>query len=440
MKKSKERIRKDIIEIFQAGVNEVDAGLCIRRACVNDENILTVMGATFDLDKFKDIYVVGAGKATAGMAFELEKILDDRISSGVISVKYEHTARLKYIKIIEAGHPVPDHNGYMAAEEIHKIAEMASKDDLVICLISGGGSALMPLPVSGISFDDKQVVTRALLLCGADIHEINTIRKNLSGIKGGGLAKAGHPATIISLMISDVVGNDPGVIASGPTVLSPVAIENSLRIIKKYNIENQVPKAVRRYLQTCLKKQAEGKIFSNKKIFNFIVGDNDMALMGARRKAEALGYNTLIYSSVIEGETKLAAHSHCYIAREIDGSEKPLNKPACVLSGGETTVVVSGNGLGGRNMEFTLHAALEISNNNSITVLSGGTDGTDGPTDAAGAIADGDTVARAQKKGLTPERYLLENDSYNFFNSLNDLVITGPTNTNVMDLRIMLIE
>ena len=432
-------VRDDIVKIFHAGVKEVDAGVCIRRACVLKGNILTIIGKEFDLEKFDKTFVVGAGKATAGMAFELENILGDKINSGLISVKYEHTAELKYIEIIEAGHPVPDRNGNIAAEKIIRIAEKATKDDLMICLISGGGSALLPLPVSGISFDDKQALTRVLLLCGADIHEINIFRKNLSEIKGGGLARAGAPATIISLMISDVIGNDPGVIASGPTIPYFGEIDKCLGLIEKYNIINRIPKSVVEYLHLGLQKKGDRTSHSDQNISNFIIGDSETALLSAEKKAKSLGYHSLIYSSAIEGDTKDAAALHCNLAREIADFEKPLKKPACILSGGETTVVVSGSGLGGRNMEFALCAALGIANNIKITILSGGTDGTDGPTDAAGAIADSDTVNRAKKAGLDPDSYLKENNSYNFFDSLNDLLITGPTNTNVMDLRIMLI-
>lgn len=439
MKKTKEEIRKEITDIFHAGVKAVDAGGCVRRAFSFEQNILTVMGQAFDLGKFKNIYVVGAGKATAGMALELEKILGNRISAGVISVKYGHTAQLHSIKIIEAGHPVPDRNGYRAAGEIIKTVEKASGEDMVICLISGGGSALMALPVAGISFDDKQALTNVLLMCGADIHEINTLRKNLSGIKGGGLARAAAPATIIGLMISDVIGNDPGVIASGPTVPYSCDYDECIGIISKYTLKNKVPESVLNYLYAGVQKTTEEQDFFNKHIFNVVIGDSDTALLAAKRKAENLGYNAFVLSSAVEGDTRLAANIHCDLALEIEKTGNPLKKPACVLSGGETTVAVSGSGRGGRNTEFALCAALKLSNSNNITLLSGGTDGTDGPTDAAGAIADSGTLARAEKAGLDPETFLQENDSYTFFNSLNDLLITGPTNTNVMDLRIMLI-
>jgi hydroxypyruvate reductase len=441
--KDKEQLRKEIQEIFIAGIEEVHAGTCIRQSCSLDKNILTIKTFNFDLEKYNNIYVVGGGKATAAMAFELEQILGNMITSGVISVKYKHIAELKYIKLIEAGHPVPDMNGNLAAEEIFQTVENAGENDLVICLISGGGSALMPLPVSTISLKDKQALTKALLLCGADIHEINTFRKNLSKIKGGGLAHAGFPATIITLMISDVVGDDLGTIASGPTIKYSGAIDECLEIIDKYHIRDKVPASILKYLKLNSGKQNNYKLLSDKEkfknVFNFIIGKNIDALIAAKSKAEELGYNTLILSSSIEGETKHAAHIHCSVAREIVKSGNPLPKPACILTGGETTIKVSGDGLGGRNMEFVLEAAFEISNYENIIILSGGTDGTDGATEAAGAIADSETITRAGIAGLDPVKYLLENNSYNFFYPLNDLLITGPTNTNVMDLRIMLI-
>ena len=434
--KDKEEVRKEIKEIFLAGVKNVHAGACIKRSCSLAKNMFIVKTLKFDLAEYRNIYVVGAGKATAAMAFEIEKILGDMITFGVISVKYQHIAELKYIKTIEAGHPVPDRNGCMAAEEIFQIVAKAGENDLVICLISGGGSALMPLPVPGISFEDKQDLTKLLLLCGADIHEINTLRKNLSGIKGGKLAHVAYPATMITLMISDVVGDDPGVIASGPTVPYPGTINECFKIIDKYNIRGKVPLSILKYFKLNSEQQDKKKF---KNIFNFIIGNNMDALSASKKKALELGYNTLILSSSIEGETKYAAYLHCSIAKEIIKSGTPLAKPACILSGGETTIKVSGDGLGGRNMEFALESAFKISNKKNITVLSGGTDGTDGPTDAAGAIVDSETINRSKTSGLDPVKYLLENDSYNFFNSLNDLLITGPTNTNVMDLRIMLI-
>ena len=441
--KDKEEVRKEINEIYLAGVKNVHAGACIMRSCSLDRNTFIVNALEFDLEKYKNIYVVGAGKATAAMAFELEKILGTMITSGVISVKYQHTAQLKYIKIIEAGHPVPDKNGNLAAEEIFQIVENAGENDLVICLISGGGSALMPLPVPEISFEEKQALTKILLLCGADIYEINTFRKHLSRIKGGRLAHAGYPATIITLMISDVVGDDSGVIASGPTVPNSYVPDDCLEIIDKYNIIDKVPVSILKYLRLNSEKQETKNLSSSqekfKNVFNFIVGSNRDALIAAKKKAEELGYNALILSSFIEGETKHAAYLHCSIAREVVKSGNPLPKPACILSGGETTIKVSGKGLGGRNMEFALEAVLKISEYKNITILSGGTDGTDGPTDAAGAIVDSDTLTRAGIAGLDPAKYLLKNDSYNFFNSLNDLLITVPTNTNVMDLRIMLV-
>ena len=377
------------------------------------------------------------------MAAAIEDILGENITSGIINVKYGHTANLNFIRLIEAGHPVPDKNGMHGADKILKLADSAKEDDLVLCLISGGGSALLVLPAEGITLKDKQDTIKILLSCGATIHEINTIRKHISKIKGGKLARAAYPADMISLILSDVVGDDLDVIASGPSVPDPSTFEESIKIFKKYKITKTIPKAVVSHIR----KGASGKfpetpketdkIFKN--TYNLIIAGNMEAINAARQESNKMGYKTLVLSSMIEGETRDVAKVHTAIAKEILKTGNPIPLPACILSGGETTVNITGSGLGGRNQEFVLAAAIDIAERKNIVVLSGGTDGGDGPTDAAGAIADTNTFKRAESMGLNPSRYLFNNDSYNFFKKLGDLLITGPTNTNVMDLRIMLI-
>ena len=396
---------------------------------------------SFNLDQFGKIIVVGAGKATAPMARAVESIFGKRLSGGVIAVKDGHGDDLSIIRQLEAAHPVPDKRCVNAAKEILSVLRTCDSSDLVISLISGGGSSLLCLPPEGITLDEKTSATGLLLKSGASIHEMNTVRKHLSMVKGGQLAAA-CPGVIINLMVSDVVGDDMSVIASGPFYPDPTTRLDALDVLNKYNLTESMPRSVTRHLSD--EKNAFFKetpkpgntIFA--KVHNTIVASNIQSLMAAKDEAFKLGYNSTILSSTIEGDTGCAAALHSNIARELISTGNPLRLPACVISGGETVVAVRGGGLGGRNMEFTMLAAAGIDGTEGVLIGSVGTDGTDGPTDAAGAMADGSTVSRAQKAGLDIRDYMKRNDSYNFFKALDDLVITGPTKTNVMDIRIIL--
>ncbi len=438
-----EEMRSNAVKIFQKGLQAVEPGSAIKRSCKRKNDHLVIGNKKYNLSKIKNIFVTGAGKATAPMAAAIEDIIGENITHGIINVKYGHTANLNSIRLIEAGHPVPDKNGMKGADEILNLAAGAKKNDLVLCLISGGGSALLVLPAEGITLKDKQDTIKILLSCGATIHEINTIRKHISKIKGGRLAKAAYPARMLSLILSDVVGDDLDVIASGPSVPDPSTFEESLKIFKKYKITKNIPKAVVSHM----KKGASGKVPETpkegnrifKNTYNLVIAGNMEAITAARQESNKMGYNTLVLSSMIEGETRDVAKVHTAIAKEILRTGIPIPPPACILSGGETTVNITGSGLGGRNQEFVLAAAIDIAERKNIVVLSGGTDGGDGPTDAAGAMADTNTLKRAESMGLNPLNFLLNNDSYHFFKRLDDLLITGPTNTNVMDLRIILI-
>lgn len=397
------------------------------------------------LEKFENIYIIGAGKATASMAKAIEEILNDKITAGIINVKYQHIQPLKKIKINEAGHPIPDEAGLKGALEIINLANKAQKNDLVICLLSGGASSLLPVPVDKISLKEKQLTTDILLKSGAKINEVNIIRKHISCIKGGRLAQITAPAKLITLILSDVVGDDLSTIASGPTVADETTFDDALKVLKKYNLIRKIPKSVLEYIKSGIAGMVEETPKKNNPIFknveNIIIGNNFDALQSAKIKAEELGFNTLILSSQIEGETKEVAKVHTAIAKEIIKTNNPIPKPACIISGGETTVTIKGDGLGGRNQEFVLSSAIEIDGlEEDVVILSAGTDGTDGPTDAAGAIADSNTIKRAKELGMNPEEFLRRNDSYHFFKKLGNLLITGPTNTNVMDLRIIMIR
>lgn len=437
-------MRRDAADIFSKALQSVEAGQAVRRYCKVQNGHLIINDKHYDLSRFKRIFVIGAGKASAAMGGAIEELVGDRITKGMINVKYDHLAPLEKIRLTEAGHPVPDQNGENGAKAIFGLAESAKADDLVISLFSGGGSALLPLAYPGLTLAHKQETSRALLACGATIHEINAIRKHTSMIKGGRLARAASPAEMVSLILSDVVGDDLDVIASGPAVPDSSTFQDCMEILNKYDILSQIPGPVINHIRDGI----AGKIPETPKqgdpafhkTYNVIVGSGIEAITVAKQQAEELGYNTLILSSLFEGETKDLARFHGAIAKEIIRTGHPVPRPACILSGGETTVTIQGNGLGGRNQEFVLALGKEIAGKADIVVLSGGTDGTDGPTDAAGAIADTHTIARAGEMGMDPRRFLSNNDSYHFFKNLDDLLITGPTNTNVMDLRMMLIK
>lgn len=437
------RARKEALAIFMAGVDAVDPARAINEHCRLDKDLLTVGGRTIHLGDFDRISVVGAGKASAAMARAMEPILAGRLDSGIVITKYGHALPLGKVQVIEAGHPVPDDAGFRGARKIVRFLEQRGEKDLVFFLVSGGGSALLTYPAEGLTLEDKQEVTKVLLDAGANIHEINALRKHLSGIKGGRLAKIASPATLVSLILSDVVGDDLDSIASGPAVPDRSTFEDCLEILDKYQIRDKLPPSA----VEILRRGARGEIEETPKpgdpVFgrtqNHVLGSNIMAVEAAAKKGRELGYNTLILSTFIEGETRDVARVHAAIAKEILHSGNPVSRPACVLSGGETTVTIRGEGKGGRNQEFVLAAALDIDGLENVVVLSAGTDGTDGPTDAAGAMADGMTAARARASGMDPSRYLRENDSYSFFQALDDLILTGPTYTNVMDLRILLV-
>jgi hydroxypyruvate reductase len=437
------KMREHAMQIFEAGLQAVDPVEAINRHIKLENDLLIIGGKQFNLNDYDNVLVVGAGKAVAPMAKAVEDLLENRISDGVIVVKDEHGLPLKKVRIREASHPVPDKRGVQGTEEILALVEKAGARDLVICLISGGGSALLIAPVQEISLEDKQNATKLLLASGATIHEFNTVRKHLSRAKGGMLAQMANPATITSLILSDVVGDDLDVIASGPTVPDSSTFKDAEQILKGYGIWEQLASSVRNHIEKGSSGQIEDTPKSDNAAFlqcsQVLVGTNLQALKAAGKAAERLGYRPLILSSKVEGEAREVAKFYTAIAKEILESAYPMEPPVCVLAGGETTVTLQGDGRGGRNQEFALASALAIEGLDNVIVLSGGTDGTDGPTDAAGAIADGTTVARALKSGLDPKDFLQRNDSYSFFQKLDDLVMTGPTRTNVMDLYMLLV-
>ena len=436
-------MRQHAMEIFQAALKAVDPVEAILRHVQLENEILQIAEHKFELKDFDRILVAGTGKAGAPMAKALEDLLGDRISDGVIVVKEGHSLPLQHVRIHEAGHPVPDSRGIRGAEEVLTLVSAARERDLVICVISGGGSALLVAPAEGVTLEDKQEVTRLLLACGADIHEINTVRKHLSRAKGGGLARLAYPATVVSLILSDVIGDDLNVIASGPAVPDTSTFADARGVFQKYDNWNQVPASVQQRIQQGLAGDIEDTPKAGDAVFqrcySELVGTNIQALVAAGRQAQQLGYRTIVLSSTVEGEAREVVKMFTAIAKEVRSSANPISAPACILCGGETTVTIHGEGKGGRNQEFALAAAMAIAGMEKVVVLSGGTDGTDGPTDAAGAIADGETVARARAIDLDPLDFLRRNDAYHFFQPLDDLILTGPTRTNVSDVYMVLV-
>jgi hydroxypyruvate reductase/glycerate 2-kinase len=400
------------------------------------------------LDRARRIVVVGGGKAGAAMSAALEDALADRLDrvTGVVNVPAESVRPLRAVRLHAArpaGSNEPTAEGVAGTEQILRLVGDAGPDDVVVCLLSGGGSALMPAPAEGVMLADKQAVTRLLHACGATIVEMNAVRKHLSRVKGGGLAVACRAGHLFCLTISDVVGDPLDVISSGPTAPDPTTYEDALAVLRRYDLTEKVPTAVRLRLE----RGAAGELPETLKslppaVHNLVIGNNATALAAAGARAVGLGYRVVNLGAFIEGETRHVAAAVAGIARSIAADGEPLAPPACLLLGGETTVTLDpGHGKGGRNTEFVLAAltALAPTPVRRFVVLSGGTDGEDGPTDAAGAVADPGTIDRAVRLGLDPADVLRAHDSYTFFEATGDLIVTGLTDTNVMDVRIVLV-
>jgi hydroxypyruvate reductase/glycerate 2-kinase len=400
------------------------------------------------LSQARRIIVVGAGKAGAPMSEAVESALADRLDriEGIVNVPAEAVRPLQRIRLRgarPAGTNQPTADGVLGAREILRLVRSAGPEDVVLCLLSGGGSALLPAPVQSISLEDKQQITRLLHACGATINEMNCVRKHLSEVKGGRLAQGFGGRALLGLIISDVIGDPPDVIASGPTSPDPTTFADALSELDKYDLKARTPPAVLMHLEA----GARGEIEETPKslpanIRNHIIGNNAKSLQAAQLKAEMLGYRVLNLGSFIEGETRCVAIAFAGIIRSIRTDALPLSVPACVLSGGETTVRLSADhGLGGRNQEFVLAALTHLGEEGmrGVTLLSGGTDGEDGPTDAAGAIADEETCREVDRLGILPAVFLDRNDAYHFFSATGDLLKTGLTHTNVMDVRVMLV-
>jgi hydroxypyruvate reductase len=436
-------LRRNALSILRSSIKACDPLYAIKKCVKLKRGKLWVNSHSYDLRLIKRVFVIGAGKASARMAQAIEEFLGDRISSGIIITKKGHRLPLRReIDLVEGAHPLPDREGLTGTKGIVKLLSRTTADDLVILLLSGGGSALLVSPVAGISLRDKIKLTDELLRCGANIKEINTIRKHISQVKGGRLAELAQPSPVLTLILSDVIGNRLDSIASGPTAPDRTTFSDCMKIVKKYDLRKKIPSSIYSHLEKGarerLKETPKPRDPIFKKVKNVIIGSNRTALEAAERKARELGFNTYVLPRPVAGDTTRATKRHLALIKRIAEGRGPIRPPACVISGGETTVKIKGK-KGGRNQEFALVAAMGIDGMKNVVLLSAGTDGTDGPTDAAGAICDGDTAKKALKKGLDPKGHLANNDSFHFFGKLGDLVITGPTHTNVMDIHLALI-
>lgn len=450
-------MRKTAEHIFRAGVKAVMPDALIQSQIFLSEGILTVCGEEYTLSNFREIYLLGAGKASALMAREMENVLGDRIKGGIIVTKYGHGCSLNYAECREAAHPVPDANSFAAANAIRTFAQHATENDLVICLLSGGASSLMADIPDDLTPDELQQTNSILVTSGASIAEINTVRKHLSQLKGGQLAQAVFPAHCVSLILSDVVGDRMEVIASGPTTPDPTRFEDAFSILQRYQLTDILPEAVIRRIkkgmagETVETPDALHPCFA--RVNNYLIGNNSRALEASAREAIQQGFDTTIVTDSLEDDFRTVARYLLDQTRQARTQGKPL----CLLFGGEPTVKVTGKGKGGRNQHLALYMASLLNENTriqlhpsddlfrdlpplprTITILCAGTDGTDGPTDAAGAVVDADSVREALRQGDSPRNYLENADSYRFFETYGGHILTGNTQTNVMDIIILL--
>ena len=432
-------------QIFDAAINSVDGERIVEHQVELDATphgaglLLRVGGISTPLPSGR-LFVVGAGKAVAPMASALERLLGPRITDGIVITQEGYGLPLEHVRVCEAGHPLPDRRGLASTTELIRMVSAADENDLVVCLISGGASALMVQPASGIDLVQLQQTTELLLASGAPIDDVNTIRKHLSRVKGGWLAEAAYPASLLTLILSDVVGNEPTAIGSGPTAPDPTSFADCIAIVERYRLADRLPIPVVERLSYGVLGDIRETPVSDAPVFervaNLVIGDNSRALAAAAKEARDLGYRPFILTATLQGEARSVGRRMAAVGASCSAMG---GLPTCLLVGGETTVTLRGDGRGGRNQEAALAAAIYLSGTEAVTFAAVGTDGTDGPTDAAGAFADGDTVARGRTRGLEAYEFLLDNDSYTFFTELGDLVRTGPTKTNVMDIQIVLV-
>ncbi|MEW5868790.1 MAG: DUF4147 domain-containing protein [Chloroflexota bacterium] len=432
-----------VARILAAAIAAVEPGAAVEAAIQRRGSRLAIAGREYDLDQVRRVFLVAVGKASAPMAQAAAQILGSRLSGGVVITKdaYSESPLPSLLRLLQAGHPLPDERSVQAAQQVTALLEEAQPGDLLLALISGGGSALLAAPASGIHLQDLQALTAALLACGADIHAINTLRKHLDQLKGGGLARQAAPAQVAALILSDVVGDSLEVIASGLTAPDPSTFSDALQILRRYGLLELTPPAI----LARLRAGERGELPETPKpgdplfaqVHNAIIASNRQAAQAALGQAQAEGFQGLLLTTCLQGEARQAGRALAALLQQASAGRAPLSRPLCLLAGGETTVTLRGSGLGGRNQELALGAVSELAGLPNLALLTLATDGGDGPTDAAGAAVTGETLARAQQLGLDPTAYLARNDAYHFFAALDDLLKPGPTHTNVNDLTFL---
>ena len=438
--------RENALKIYREAVEAANPYKCVLDYLSRKGDVLTVDKKRYSLNEFSSIYAVAFGKAATSMAEAVEEVLDDRLSGGIVVSNTQPQNPYKKLGFYLSSHPVPDDRSLIAAKEVLSILDRAGENDLVIFLISGGGSALLAMPSPGISLDDKRKATETLLRSGVDKYGLNAVRKHISQIKGGGLLKKALPAKVITLILSNVVSDKLDAIASGPTVPDPTTYEDAWRVVEALDLEHKLPPQVIVHLEEGRSGNApetlkEGE-YDQKIVQTIIVGNNYKSLKAAEKKAGELGYNTLMLSSQISGESREVAKVAAAVAFDIERFGNPVKKPSCLIFGGETTVTIQnslGTGKGGRSTETALSFCMEIIGHDIVGLFCD-TDGIDGPIDAAGAICDGQSRLQARTINVSAREHLAQNNSYDFFDKLGDLIITGPTGTNVMDIGIILVE
>ncbi len=429
-------------QIMAASLAAVEPAAAVLRHLKMDGATLTAGPKSYDLTRINRILLIAAGKAGVPMARAAVSILGSKVTAGMVIVKDGYGSKdgelPSSIKVVEARHPIPDERGAAATRQILSMVSQTTPDDLVLCLLSGGTSALLTSPAPGISLPDLQKLTDYLLRSGANIQEFNTLRKHLDAVKGGGLARAAAPAQILSLILSDVVEDSLDVIASGPTTADASTYLQAARIVKYYQLDEVLPASILSRLQRGMQGEIPETLKPGDPIFdrveNVLVGSNRLAAMAGLEAARQFGFNTRLLTAAMQGEARQAGWILAGIARDISHGGFSMTRPACIVAGGETTVNVRGTGLGGRNLELALAAVSIMSGLPEVLLVSLATDGGDGPTDAAGAVVSGETLARARVLHLSPMEHLTRNDSYPFFAALDDLIKTGPTQTNTNDL------
>ena len=422
-------------------LDAADPGKAMKQRIIRKNHRLCVSTIHDDLTEYQRIVCVGAGKASAHMARRLEQILGRYLEGGLVIVKDGYRAPCKKIQIVEASHPLPDTRGVRATKQILETIKTLSKQDLLIVLISGGASSLLCAPAPGLTLTDKQAITNMLLRCGASIHELNTVRKHLSAVKGGQLTQA-TSAKVLTLIVSDVLGDDLGTVGSGPTVPDPTTFQEAKAILKHYGIWTKVPEKVRNHLALGCK----GKIpetfkrrrQSSSRNQTVILANNHTAITGAAKEAKRLGLNPYILDSPLQGEAKDLGAILGAMAKDIHNFGNPIRPPACLIAGGEPTVTITGTGKGGRAQECVLAASQDLAGLPDVFVSGFGTDGTDGPTEVVGAMVNGNTIQRANENGLSAEKFLMRHDSYSFFNQVGGHITTGPTTTNINDIYLII--